>query len=203
MKKFLKNANSGIICLIEIVVGVLLLVNASALISYILILAGAFIAASGVISGIKYFVSPVDDGEKAQTLTKALVSISIGAFLLVNNDIVSKAAGIITFVFGAVILYAGYVKLQKAFDKIRRKQFFAVALVSALVTIACAALVLFVIKENIIWIFIGISLIVEAAVDLADMVSFTISEKKKASAKSEDDEKETEEAEEPEEKTEE
>ncbi len=199
MKKLLKNANSGIICLIEIIVGILLLVNPTAFISYILIIAGAFIAISGVISGIKYFLSSADEGEESQGLSKALVSLTIGAFLMIRNNIASEAIGIISLVFGAAILYTGYTKLQKAVDKIRRKQLFIVALISAAVTILCAVLVLTGVVENIIWIFIGVALIVEAAIDLADIITGAISGKKKEAS----DESETIEAKAEETKTEE
>lgn len=195
MKKLLKNANSGIICLIEIIVGILLLVNPTAFISYILIIAGAFIAISGIISGIKYFLSSADEGEESQGLSKALVSVTIGAFLMIRNNIASEAIGIISLVFGAAILYTGYTKLQKAVDKIRRKQLFIVALISAAVTILCAVLVLTGVVENIIWIFIGVALIVEAAIDLADIITGAISGKKKeASNEPESIEAEAEEA---------
>ena len=194
MKKLLKNANSGIICLIEIIVGILLLVDPTAFISYILIIAGAFIAVSGVISGIKYFLSSAEEGEESQGLSKALISLTIGAFLMIKNNIANEATGIISLVFGAAILYTGYTKLQKAVDKIRRKQFFIVALISAAVTILCAVLVLTGVVENIIWIFIGVALIVESAIDLADMITGALSGKNmEASGESETDESKSEE----------
>ncbi|MBQ8254559.1 MAG: DUF308 domain-containing protein [Clostridia bacterium] len=169
MKKFLKNANSGIICLIEIIVGILLLLDPHAFISYILIIAGAFIAISGVISLIKYFASKPEESEKGG-LTSALVSLTIGAFLIIKNGIATEWITIITIVFGAAILYTGYQKLEKAVDKMRNKQYFLVSLISALVTVIFAVLIIFVIPDKAIWLFIGISLVVEAAIDLADMI---------------------------------
>ena len=169
MKKFLKNANSGIICLIEIIVGILLLLDPHAFISYILIIAGAFIGISGVISLIKYFASKPEESEKGG-LTSALVSLTIGAFLIIKNGIATEWITIITIVFGAAILYTGYQKLEKAVDKMRNKQYFLVSLISALVTVIFAILIIFVIPDKAIWLFIGISLVVEAAIDLADMI---------------------------------
>lgn len=180
MKRFLKNANSGIICIVEIIVGVLLLLDPHSFISYILIIAGAFIALSGIVSLIKYFTSSVEDGEASQGLLNSLVSLTIGAFLIIKNNIAFEALDLITIVFGIAILYTGYQKLQKAVDKIRRKQIFIVALISALVTIACSVLIIFVIGEKIIWVFMGVALIVEAVIDLADIIVGTITSKKKA-----------------------
>ena len=177
MKKFLKNANSGIICLIELIVGVLLLLDPHSFISYILIIAGAFIAIAGAISLIKYFAAKPAEAEKGG-LTGALVSLSIGAFLIIKNNIATAWITIITVIFGAAILYTGYQKLEKAIEKIRNKQYFIVSLISALITILFAVLIIFVIPDKAIWLFIGISLIVEAAIDLADMIVGAIKGKK-------------------------
>ncbi len=169
MKKFLKNANSGIICLIEIIVGVLLLIDHSSFISIIMIIAGAFIGISGIISLIKYFVTKPEEAEKGG-LTGALVSLSIGAFLIVYNNFTEKLIDYVAIFIGAVILYTGYQKLEKAIEKMRKKQYFLVSLISALITILVAILIVFNFVKNIVWIFIGVSLIVEAAIDLADMI---------------------------------
>lgn len=177
MKKFLKNANSGIICLIEIIVGVLLLLDPHSFISYILIIAGAFIAVTGVISLIKYFVAKPAEAEKGG-LCGALVSLSIGAFLIIKNNIATEWITLLTIIFGAAILYTGYQKLEKAVEKMRNKQYFIVSLISALVTVLFAVLIMFVIPDKAIWLFIGISLVVEAAIDLADMIVGAIKGKK-------------------------
>ncbi len=177
MKKFLKNANSGIICLIEIIVGVLLLIDHSSFISIIMIIAGAFIGISGIISLIKYFVAKPEEAEKGG-LTGALVSLSIGVFLIVYNNFTEKLIDYVAIFIGAVILYTGYQKLEKAVEKVRNKQYFIVSLISALITILVAILIVFNVVKNIVWIFIGVSLIVEAAIDLADMIVGAIKGKK-------------------------
>lgn len=177
MKKLFKNANSAIICIIEIIVGVLLLLNPHAFISYILIIAGAFIALSGVISLIKYFASTPEVGEESQGLSKALVSLTLGIFLVVKNGVAATFTDLLAYVFGAAILYIGYTKLQKAVDKMRKKQFFLVALIAALITVVCAVIV-FTLKGNALWLFLGISLIAEAVIDIADIIAGAVTSKK-------------------------
>ncbi len=169
MKKFLKNASSGIICLIEIIVGIFLLVDHDAFVSYFMIIAGAIVAVSGVVSLIKYFATKPGESEGGG-LTAALVSLSIGAFLIVYNNFTEKLIDYVAIFIGAVILYTGYQKLEKAVEKMRKKQYFLVSLISALITIFVAVLIVFNVVKNIVWIFIGVSLIVEAAIDLADMI---------------------------------
>ncbi|MBQ7780121.1 MAG: DUF308 domain-containing protein [Clostridia bacterium] len=178
MKKFLKNSNSGIMSLLEIILGVLLVLMPDTIISYFMIIAGAILAIFGTISLIKYFVAKPNEAIKG-SLTGALVSLSIGVFLIICNARVKGFLDIITLVIGAVILYTGYQKLENAIEKIRKKQFFVVTLVSALITIVVAVLAVFnVINKDIILQFIGVALIVEAVIDLADMIVATVKGKK-------------------------
>ena len=182
MKKFLKNSNSGIFSLLEIVLGILLVLMPGTVISYFLIIAGAILAISGTVSLVKYFVAKPNEAIKG-SLTGALVSLSIGAFLIVCNAHVKGLLDYITIVIGAVILYTGYQKLENAVEKIRKKQFFVVTLVSALITIVVAVLAIFnVINKDIILQFIGVALIVEAVIDLADMIVGALKNKKEDAA---------------------
>lgn len=178
MKKYLKNSNSGIFSLLEIVLGILLVLMPETIISYFLIIAGVVLAISGTISFVKYFVAKPNEAVKG-SLTGALVSLSIGIFLIICNARVKGLIDTITLVIGAVILYTGYQKLENAVEKIRKKQFFVVTLVSALITIVVAVLAVFnVINKDIILQFIGVALIVEAAIDLADMIVGAVKGKK-------------------------
>ena len=182
MKKFLKNSNSGIFSLLEIVLGILLVLMPGTVISYFLIIAGAILAISGTVSLVKYFVAKPNEAVKG-SLTGALVSLSIGVFLIVCNAHVKGLLDYITIVIGAVILYTGYQKLENAVEKIRKKQFFVVTLVSALITIVVAVLAIFnVINKDIILQFIGVALIVEAVIDLADMIVGALKNKKEDTA---------------------
>lgn len=183
MKGLLKHFGGILISIIEIIAGVLLLLNPTTFISYIFLIAGAFLVLSGLVSGIKYFITPIDKAESGQDLFKALVSLSIGGFLMANNKLFvsAEAEKIISFVFGAAILLVGFTKIQSTFDKIRRRQFFIVSLISAAITVACAVVILIgALALKILWIFAGITLIVEALVDIADMITGAVVSKKKA-----------------------
>lgn len=185
MKGLLKNSGGILISIVEIIAGVLLLVNPTTFISYIVLIAGALLIISGIISGIRYFVTPIDEAQEGQGIFKALLETTLGAFLMINNGLfVSDDANkIISFIFGAAILLVGFTKLQAMFDKIRRKQLFIVSLISAVITIACAVVIITgTLALNVLWIFAGISLIVEAVIDIADMIAVAVASKKKAKA---------------------
>lgn len=183
MKALFKNLGGILTSIIEIVAGVLLLLNPTTFISYIVLIAGAVIALTGLVSGIKYFVTPIEKAESSQGLFKALVSVALGGFLMVKNGLFvsAEAEKIISFVFGAAILLVGFTKIQNMFDKIRKKQLFIVSLISAVITVACAIVILTgALALKILWIFAGVSLIVEAVIDIADMVAVSLFAKKKA-----------------------
>lgn len=185
MKGLLKNSGGILISIVEIIAGVLLLVNPTTFISYIVLIAGALLIISGIISGIRYFVTPIDEAQEGQGIFKALLETTLGAFLMINNGLfVSDDANkIISFIFGAAILLVGFTKLQAMFDKIRRKQLFIVSLISAVITIACAVVIITgTLALNVLWIFAGISLIVEAVIDIADMIAVAVVSKKKSKA---------------------
>lgn len=180
MKKLLKNAGPIVTCIAELLVGILLLIDHNSFVKYLLIIAGAFITLSGIVALVKYFVSSPDEGEKSKGLSKALISLTIGIFLIANNGIAAAAQfmSIISFIFGACVLYVSYGKIQNAVDKMRKKQFFLIALISALITLVCAV-VIFMLKDKALWLFLGISLLVEATLDLADVIATSVKSKRK------------------------
>ena len=185
IKGLLKNSGGILISVIEIVAGILLLVDPTTFISYIVLIAGAILVVSGIISATKYFVSPIEEAQEGQGIFKALVSASLGVFLMINNKLFvsDEAEKIISFVFGAAILLIGFSKLQGMFDKIRKNQFFFVSLASAALTIICAIIIITgSLGLKVLWIFAGVSLVIEALVDVADMVTVMVISKKKAAA---------------------
>lgn len=181
MKGLLKNSSGILISIIEIVAGLLLLINPTSFISYIVLIIGAFMTILGLVSGIKYFAKPIEVSENAQGIFKALVLVTIGIFLMINNGLFvsAQAEKLVSYVIGSVILLVGYTKVQNTVDKIRKKQPFVVALISAVVTVACAIVILTgALALKILWIFAGISLIVEAAIDIADLIAVSMFIKK-------------------------
>ena len=177
MKKFLKNTTTGITCLIEVIVGIFLLVNAHAFLQYLMLIAGVIVSVLGVISLIKYFVAKPEDSEKG-ALTSALTMLTLGIVLIIYQEFIVKLDAYLAYIIGAVILYSGYQKLESMVEKIRNKKFFVVSLISALLTIAFAAIVFF-LKGKAVWIFVGVTLLVEGGIDLVDMIVGAVKGKEK------------------------
>lgn len=174
MKKSLReNMNSLITCLFEIVVGILLLIDPIMFTAGILVAFGVVILVAGIVNIVKYFRTDAEEAVKGQKLAIGLLTACIGAFLILNFDWVIISFPILSMIYGIVILFSGFSKIQWTVDMIRlNKQKWYLAAISALISIICALIIFmnpFVVVEYI-WIFIGVALIVEAMFDLIVML---------------------------------
>ncbi len=170
----MKEVLSGIgVCLFELVVGILLLVNPIGFTSAIIIGSGFILLAIGVFCTIKYFFTEPAEAAKRQLLVKGLVALLAGAFCVIKSEWFVALFPVLTLVYGAAILVAGLVKFQKSIDSIRlKKTKWYLTGISALIFIACGTVVIFnpFGITNAVWVFTGIVLIVEAVMDLIAMI---------------------------------
>ena len=186
MKALKQNGNGILLCLLEIAVGILLLINYEKLTEFIIIGAGVILLAIGIVTALKYFRTEAEEARLGQLLTKGLTEIAIGAFLLIKTDLFKSHLNLLVVVYGIVILVAGLNKVQITADLIRRKndRWFMYG-ISALVTIVCAVIIIALAETGWIWMFIGIYLIAQAVLDVAALIVSNL--KKKEVAKSEDE----------------
>ena len=168
--KFLKhNANVILLCLFEALIGVLLVVDPIGFTSGIIIAFGIGLLFAGLICVIGYFRSdPIEAALKGE-LVKGLSMLLAGGFCVLQPTWFIATFPLLTILYGVVILIAGLCKVQWTIDALRLKtgRWFLPA-ISAAVSIICGFLVLSNPFETtlILWMFTGISLIVEAALDV-------------------------------------
>ena len=186
MKALKQNGNGILLCLLEIAVGILLLINYEKLTEFIIIGAGVILLAIGIVTALKYFRTEAEEARLGQLLTKGLTEIAIGAFFLIKTDLFKSHLNLLVVVYGIVILVAGLNKVQIMADLIRRKndKWFMYG-ISALVTIVCAVIIIALAETGWIWMFIGIYLIAQAVLDVAALIVSNL--KKKEVTKSEDE----------------
>lgn len=182
MKALRENLGGIVTCLFELIVGILLLIDPSGFTSAIISTVGVFLALSGLFGVIRYFRTEPVTAMKNQLLSKGLASVLIGAFCISQSGwIVALILPILTMVYGGVILVTGLTKVQWMFDIIRlKKKMWFLAAISAIISIACGLVVIVnpFATTALLWMFIGISLIVEAAFDLLSLI-FGINKKEK------------------------
>lgn len=180
MKALLKGLSELIISLAELVVGIMLLIEPEGVTSGIIAGIGVVLMLLGVISAIKYFRTEAEDAAKSQLLVKGLVMLLSGAFCALRSDWFITTFPVLTALYGVVILVIGLFKLEETVDMLRlkREKWYFAAL-SAVISLVCGALIITkpFATAQMLWTFIGISFIVEAVFDVAD-VFFGNKEKK-------------------------
>lgn len=189
MKTLKKQLGTVLLCLLEIAVGVLLLINPEGFTSAIILTLGVALLACGLYFIIKYFRADVEEAAKSQNMLKGLIVLLAGGFCIMKVQWFIATFQILTVVYGLAILVTGLGKVQWTVDMLRMKKenwFFAA--ISALISIICATIILAnPFSDKVLWIFTGIALIIEGVVDIVTLL---------INSKNDDEEEEVEEIEE-------
>lgn len=173
MKNFKINLSGILLCFFEIVVGILLLINPVSFTTGIIITTGIILMVIGFISIIKYFKVDIKEAIIGQYLMKGLVLILAGAFCTLKSYWFIATFPVLTIIYGVVVLIIGLSKIQMTVDMIRGKsKKWFLAIISAVLSIVCGVVILnnpFT-STTVLWMFTGISLIVEAVIDLVTLI---------------------------------
>ncbi len=182
MKTLKQNGNAIIMCTIEVVAGVLLLVDPVGFTASIIIAAGIALMVDGLLNVIRYFISSPEEAAAGQLLMRGLVALLAGAFCTFNSEWFIITFPMIAILYGVAVLIGGLIKAQIAMDMLRAKNSkWWWGAISAVISIICA----FVMIRNpfsstvVLWWFTGISLIVEA---VFGMITLIMSRKNDGSA---------------------
>ena len=173
MKALKKHWGGIVLCLLEILVGVLLLIDPIELTNGIIVIVGVILGFAGLVSIVKYFRCEAAEAAAGQLLMKGLLAILVGVFCVLKSQWFIATFPVLTSVYGAAVLVTGLSKIQRTVDMVRAKQSrWFLGLLSAVATIAFAVVIL----ENpfatteVLWTFIGIALIAEAVLDAVAML---------------------------------
>ncbi len=174
MKKLKENQNSVVMCIFEMVVGILLLINPVGFTSGIIVAAGIVMLALGVKSAVGYFRTETAEAKKGQQLTKGLLGIIAGLFCTFKSHWFIATFPVLTILYGVAMLFAGIAKIQWVVDGIRSKSNgIALSVLSTIVTIGCAAVIITspFTTTAALWMFTGITLVIEAIFDIVSLVT--------------------------------
>ena len=182
MKKIKKHLNGILLCLFELVVGVLLLVDPLGFTTGIVVAAGVALLVLALVYVIKYCRTEAKAAAQGQYLLKGLLALAAGAFCTIKPQWFVVTFPAFTVLYGVAVLTAGLVKVQFAVDMLRAKNerwFFG--LIGAVISVICAVVILndpFA-TATVLWTFTGVSLIVEAVVDGAMLILSNTKKKEK------------------------
>lgn len=160
-------------CLAEIVIGILLLINPIGFTSGIIIVLGLVMVIMGIGSLISYFKSDPAEAASQNGLAKGLLLTLAGCFCMFRSEWFIVTFPVLTVIYGVFTLGTGIHKIQWAVDMLRmKKRYWFVALVGAILTLVFAVLILTnpFATTAVLWTFIGVTLIVEAVIDVLSIV---------------------------------
>ncbi len=171
---FVKTSISSLFsCIVEIIIGILLLIDPIGFTSGILIAFGIVLCIMGLAKIIRYFRTEPEEAAHEGNLAAGIGCILAGFVCAVKTQWIIATFPMITVVYGIVCLLAGISKLQVSVDLARAKhKYWFVALIGSVLTVVCS---IFIISNPFtstaaLWMFIGISLIVEAVLDLVTYI---------------------------------
>lgn len=174
METVKEKANGIVLCLFELIVGVLLMINPVGFTAGIIKATGIVLMILGLIEIVKYFKMSAEEAFLGQTLVKGLVSVLSGAFCTFKTEWFIVTFPVLTILYGVVILLAGLGKIQLTVDMLRRKsKNWVWAAINAVISIVCAVVILnnpFT-STTVLWVFTVVSLIVEG---IFDMITFFV-----------------------------
>lgn len=162
-------SGSIITCIIEIVVGVLLLINPVGFTSGIIMGAGVLMCLGGLLSIVRYFMMKPEIAAQKQLLFKGILALMAGGVCITKYDWFLSAFPLLTVLYAIAMLILAAAKLQKMADL---KRLSAPRWYLPGVSAALAAILAAIILWNpfgavaAIWTFVAISLIAEAIVEI-------------------------------------
>lgn len=169
MDKTIKAIPSLFMSIIELIIGILLLINPIGFTSGIIICAGVVLSIMGISSLIKYFRDEPEEAAKTHNFSKGTMILILGIFCMFKSEWFITTFPLLTIIYGIFTLITGITKLQGAIDMKRaNNKYWYVALISAILTLICA---IFIVANPftttaVLWTFIAVTLIIEAVMDI-------------------------------------
>lgn len=164
-----------IIALCELAIGIVLLISPVRFTTAIISILGVLVLAAGIVNVLRYFKDTPDEAARGKNLAQGLLEVISGLFCIFKSNWFIVTFPLLTVLYGVITLIGGISKVQWTVDLIRMKvgKWFWAA-ISAALTLVCSAIILCnpFTSTAVLWIFIAVTLIVEAVADVL-VVIFT------------------------------
>lgn len=162
-----------VLSIIEVIVGILLLVDPVGFTMGIIMILGIVLIVVGIVEIIQYFRCSVQEAMQKKSLSVGILAILLGLWCCFRSDWFISMFPVLTTLYGVILLISGVVKIQWTADflRLKRKKWWGMG-ISALFTLICAVLILAnpFGTTTVLWNFIGITLIIEAVLDIISIV---------------------------------
>jgi len=173
MKKNDKKLNAILLCIAELVIGVLLLIKPVGFTRGIIIALGIPLMLKGVGYVISYIRKKPQEASEGNLLAKGLLMTCGGLFCMFRSGWFITVFPALTILYGLMTLVTAFGKIQWTADLFRAKhKYWFLALISAVLSIALAVMIMTnpFASTAAMWIFIGVSMIVEAVMDVVTII---------------------------------
>ncbi len=168
MEKLKHMSGKLILCVCEVAVGIVLLTAPESFTKLVVTAAGILFCVLGVLAVISYFGADPEEAALSRQLTRGLISLCVGVFLIYKAGWIVRSFMPITLFYGIASLLTGIVKLQWTVDMIRlHRGMWQTTAVAAVLSIVIAIVVFaspFRVR-NTLWTFTAIALIITGVVD--------------------------------------
>ncbi len=174
MRKAIPLPQNLVLCILEIIIGILLLINPVGFTRGILIVLGIFLIIQGAVNVIKYFRANPQEAAQGNGLSAGLLLLLIGFFFALRSDWFIDVFPLLTVFYGVLNLVTGAGKIQWAVNMLRmKKKYWYISLISAMLTVLFAVIILAnpFTTTAILWKFTGVVLIVEAVIDALTFIT--------------------------------
>ena len=171
--KFIKeNVNALLTILFLILIGILLLVDPATFGITIIKVAGVLFVALGVFDLVKYFRAEPSEAAKGQGFSSGAAMISIGCFCFFGSGWFKDAFPVLAVLYGLFQILIGFRIAQRTVDALRTKRpMWYLKAISAGISLLFGFII--VLNPGMtfmsIWVFTGITLIIEGVFDAASL----------------------------------
>lgn len=171
MKTFLRGKTGSIVtCILEIIVGILLFIDPLGFTSGIIVGAGVVMVLGGLISAVRYFMSKPDIAAQKQLLFKGIMLVLAGAVCITKVDWFLTAFPLLTVLYAGWMLVLAAMKVQQMADmkRLNAPRWYMPGIAALLAAVLATIILINPFGAvSAVWMFVAISLIAEAAVELA------------------------------------
>ena len=176
MKKMIFNSKI-VMCLCEILVGILLFIDPVGFTTRIIKVGGIILLVMGLLCAMKYFKTNPEDAQKEQNLAKALCALFGGLFCIFRSEWFIMTFPLLTIVYGVIILLTSIIRIQWTVDMFRQKKDkWYLAGIGAVLSMIFAGIILVNPFKTtaFLWSFVAVSLIVESVADLTALAVMNV-----------------------------
>lgn len=167
-----KRINALVLCLGELIIGILLLVKPVGFTSGIIIAIGVALMMRGVMDVVSYFKASPTEAAKQRGLAQGVICLLLGFVCSFMTKWLLAAFPFVGMIYGIMLVLLGIEKVQTAVDQ---KRLGAGKWYMPAISVFCGVIIMLNPFTTMVymWMFTGISLIVEA---IADIISFAMNQ---------------------------